>query len=306
MPIRFQCTNTAQYDEATGSYVTCGQPLEAQIEQAGKRVRCPQCKQPVTVPEAENLADAHSDAFAATVPQESLQVAGFDPSVRCIKCGTPLTPKKRCPGCGHQERMLVPDKRSIESIPVEPAGFQLWCKKRLSGGVSFRVVANAMHAMFAVIVILLSLMAVLVAGAGGVVALVFIAGVVVLYILCLMEARRLGTQRVAKPGVLLRPLWALFLLISRRTNWKNFVSSESPESIADLRNAPISDRDLITMEELQQCNVLDLEGTEITDQGLQYLRGMKNIKALVVGKTHVTEEAVFRLQQSIPTAWIWC
>ncbi len=57
--------------------------------------------------------------------------------------------------------------------------------------------------------------------------------------------------------------------------------------------------------DLNQYQMIDLEGSEITDEGLVHLYNMRGIRFLVVRETAVSEEAVQDLQQTIPRAWIW-
>ena len=75
--------------------------------------------------------------------------------------------------------------------------------------------------------------------------------------------------------------------------------------IIDMRGEPFSDRDLLDLEKLNVCEVLDAEGTDLTDNSLAAMHGLKHLRCLVIRKTHVTHDAVFRLQQSLPKCWIW-
>ena len=65
------------------------------------------------------------------------------------------------------------------------------------------------------------------------------------------------------------------------------------------------DVELAEIEELKNCQVLDLEGTRITDRSLQMLYGHKHLQCLVLKRTKTTHDAVFRLQQAQPRLWIW-
>jgi hypothetical protein len=56
---------------------------------------------------------------------------------------------------------------------------------------------------------------------------------------------------------------------------------------------------------LDECRVIDLEGSNITDVGLGYLTAFPKLRFIVLRKTPVSTEAVRRLQRAIPAAWIW-
>ena len=65
------------------------------------------------------------------------------------------------------------------------------------------------------------------------------------------------------------------------------------------------DREMASLENLDTLQVLDFEGTGITDQGLAALKHRRHIIFLVIRKTRVTGEGVWELQQTIPQACIW-
>jgi hypothetical protein len=49
---------------------------------------------------------------------------------------------------------------------------------------------------------------------------------------------------------------------------------------------------------------LSLYRTQITDAGLAHLAGLAYLRRLVVGRTHVTDEGVKKLQQALPNCRI--
>jgi hypothetical protein len=53
------------------------------------------------------------------------------------------------------------------------------------------------------------------------------------------------------------------------------------------------------------CQVLDLEGCDVNDTGLDCLYGHRHLQCLVLRRTAVTREGAAMLQQSIPRLWIW-
>jgi hypothetical protein len=46
---------------------------------------------------------------------------------------------------------------------------------------------------------------------------------------------------------------------------------------------------------------LSLAGTQVTDTGLEQLKGMSHLKGLYLAGTQVSNEAVQRLEQALPT-----
>jgi hypothetical protein len=44
---------------------------------------------------------------------------------------------------------------------------------------------------------------------------------------------------------------------------------------------------------------LDLEGTEITDNSIPYLKGLSNLKWIGLAATHVTDQGVAELQETL-------
>jgi hypothetical protein len=71
-------------------------------------------------------------------------------------------------------------------------------------------------------------------------------------------------------------------------------------------SAAVTNAGLPTIAKLSQLEKLDLGGPDIDDRGLQYLAGMKNLRALDVQTTKVTTggEAVKQLQKELPNCKI--
>jgi len=100
-------------------------------------------------------------------------------------------------------------------------------------------------------------------------------------------------------------LWTSMLTIQRLIGWRSPEPPFGALRVLTLRNATFTNEDLGQVEDLKQLQVLDLEGTGITDAGLRHLKGKKKLRFLVMKSTAVTPAGVERLQQSIPTTWIW-
>ncbi len=99
--------------------------------------------------------------------------------------------------------------------------------------------------------------------------------------------------------------WNVMLLLQRMFGWRALQPPFGSLQALTLRSGSFTNDDLGQVEDLKKVQVLDLEGTGITDAGLSHLKGHKKICFLVLKNTAVTSTGVERLQQSIPTAWIW-
>ena len=93
--------------------------------------------------------------------------------------------------------------------------------------------------------------------------------------------------------------------MARAMNWQNYDSKLKDRRITKVRDKMFGDAELAAVEGLKNCQVLDLEGTRVTDATIQMLYGHKHLRCLVLKGTNTTHEAVFRFQQSHPRLWIW-
>jgi rRNA maturation endonuclease Nob1 len=90
----------------------CGKQFKAKAEHAGKKVRCPSCATPLTIPAANeppasapSLGDLLDEALAA--PAQSATTASETKSTakKCRQCGDELTPDSHfCLACGCNNR----------------------------------------------------------------------------------------------------------------------------------------------------------------------------------------------------------
>jgi hypothetical protein len=68
----------------------------------------------------------------------------------------------------------------------------------------------------------------------------------------------------------------------------------------ELRNTEVTDAGLEYLKGFNQLEQLNLENTEVTDAGLKYLNGLIQLESLDVEGTPVTDFGVMRLQQVLP------
>lgn len=98
---------------------------------------------------------------------------------------------------------------------------------------------------------------------------------------------------------------SLLLLYNRTTTWKGFGSAIHSDSILSMRSFQFNDSSIASIDNREAIEILDIAGSSITDNGVRYLSTFPNLKALVVVKCDVGEEALDELQVAIPEVCIW-
>ena len=72
-------------------------------------------------------------------------------------------------------------------------------------------------------------------------------------------------------------------------------------------NDAVLERALYVLRRVNRLNdleVLSLEGTQVTDAGLEYLKGLTTLRSLNLEGTRVTAEGARDLQEALPKCWI--
>ena len=72
------------------------------------------------------------------------------------------------------------------------------------------------------------------------------------------------------------------------SGWENgwlYDSRLKDRIVVDVRGQAFSDRDLLELDKLPVCQVLDAQGTDLTDAGLALMHGLINLRCLVVRRT---------------------
>ncbi len=221
---------------------------------------------------------------------------------RCPDCGSLLDDHGKCSLCRYVEPQFKSKTASLDDIGVQLAGFQLWISEITSDGVSFAMLAMVGSALLTVAYVLLMVVTI-VTGYWSV--SMVATGLFLFYILCVHKAWQLTRNPRARLNFWQRPFWNLLLHLGRMFKWQKYDKQYAGRTIINLRNAPIVDDKVPYLEDLNKCQVLDLENTLITDKGLLPLYGLTQLQCLVVRRTGVTHEGVFRLQQANPRLWIW-
>jgi len=320
MPIEVKCTNIVKFDPANGKYVYCNQRIKVPDSKAGGIVACPKCgssvevirSEPERLPRARQTEDFENiggplDAGVPAPTGPTLQAPPtaaaqtFATHSNCINCHAPLPQGSNiCPSCGREQPAI--------EIKKEQQGYQGWFREQLSEDTSpvtvlFLALGLCGILMFLCVsyvmvehkdyVILLGI---------AIVAPIFMVAAIVGFIAS--KQRRAHETWMASVTRVGRP-WALTLIFLRALNWRQLGVPFSARKVLDRRDMAFTDHDLLQTEGLNDFQAMDLEGTQVSDEALQYLHKMPNLQFIVLLRTNVTAEGVRKLQASRQALWIW-
>ena len=246
--------------------------------------------------------DVMSMEFDNVVQNSSVSQVSNAP--RCPECGATLKENGRCSRCRYVEKRYASDGLPLSELKLKTAGCQLWLSKIVGDGVSIKTLAFIFVAMVAIFHLLITLGAIVSGGFTGFGVALFTVASFVVFILILKKVKQIGSDPQATLGIL-SPFWNLVLYFARRMKWEGYDSNLKDRHVVDLRNAPVTDASLQSVDGLGECSVLDLENSTISDNGLRQLYSLKSLDCLVVKNTDVTQDGVVRLQQARPKLWIW-
>ncbi len=323
MLVEFRCQN--QISTQSGVEY-CNQLLKAESKFAGKRVRCPKCEQmnlipaksataPITSspanPTDEQSAPASTGRDELAVPTQpgqagskTLAYSQFDPYSRCPECGSLLDKSGKCTKCRYAQVELKTDDQSLDEIDIKPAGFQLFVHQKMNK-FSPKMLAIILHIAVGLGAFVTIAFALLLAGCFGLLVLPLVIIFVAAYAWMAKDVHRVISKPAQKLSGWQRMVWDLVLSKVRGENWTSSYVNPDKVKVVDCRGQDVDDVKLLMIKSLDKTTALDLEGSRITDQGLIGLRSYPRLKYLVLKGTQVTDEGVFRLQQAIPTTWIW-
>ncbi len=259
-----------------------------------------------TAPLSHSAADRAlpDDAVAsAAVSSAAARRLASTAGVPCRGCGMLFPPfVPNCPSCG-QPRKANWNDVPLAQYPIEPAGFQLSARRLLGNQVSIEQVLLMVVAAFGVIGF-----ALIVIAAGHPLSLGIVGGSVAIVVLGSLEFLRQSRRIGRVPGAPLvfwqRFLWRAIGSAVMAGGWTWRGKRWSTERLV-IRDRAFGDAELLQIAELNRLQVLVLRDTAITDQSLRYLRGLRQLRYLHLEGTSVSDEQVFRLQQTIPSCWIW-
>jgi len=252
-----------------------------------------------------------TDVMAMDFGQEQIaSTLNEDKHDRCSKCGN-ISKQGKCTVCRYVEPSFKKRHQPLEEVKIELVGFQRWFCKTMSEGVSVKFLEYGAHAGLGFIAAgttllsILSICGVAFGVGAGLVLLLLTACAAALYIGLIFKGKQFRKDPRAKLAWFQKPFWNGILLLARGMNWQNYDSNLKGRRITKHRGKTFGDVELANVEGLKNCQVLDLEGTQVTDAALQMLYGHKHLQCLVLKGTNTSHEAVFRLQQSHPRLWIW-
>ncbi len=230
----------------------------------------------------------------------------------CAHCGAQLRHGvELCDACGfHQKlrRRLVPAPGGSTSGSATSQGwiYGLWVQSETTPTVLvFSFVTIVM--LLAVFAFALLLLLMLGAGAGVLCFFLF----VFLFVAMIIVGAAILVNAVASKAehrqatLLHQGIWSLMLPLSRLSGWRKPVWPFPQLKLLDLRHRPVTDDELLKIEQLTESEAIDLEGTQISDAGLIYFRGLDRLQRLVLKQTRTTAAAVQDLQRALPNVWIW-
>lgn len=329
MTIEFVCESTTDFDAATGRSTTCDHRFSVSDEKAGEIIECPICNNFVSVPEVKKApksaggmrqaphqkldieqtplgsSELLSDEPPAIEAEGKLSHQRLDSYQFCRHCGGALSlAVPDCPHCGAPRKASWADDQPLSEIQHQPAGYQRWLLSLVAG-------QNIRSVWILTNILLGFLMIVAIAGALFVRDILTIVLLVVLGVMAFTYWRLTRqTIRIAqeKPPRLVfwqKVGWLMVLQWLRIFSWKVPLSPLQDPVVVDLKGRELDDTELAGIPNISRAHVIELDGAPIGDGGIRYLRGLQNLHYLVLRNTRVTDEGVYRLQQSIPRCWIW-
>jgi hypothetical protein len=199
----------------------------------------------------------------------------------------------------------------LPDIEIQVVGCQRWLQQTMSEGVSVGFIALAGN-------LLVGAMAVMLGGISGLflsgvglgpvvgIALLFLTIVsTCFYLGLLFKCRQFMRKPVAQLAWFQKPFWRLLLFFARFMKWERYDSALKGRRVISIRDRMFGDYDVMELKGIKNVQVLDIQGTNLTDQGLLNLYELKHLQCVVLRRTKVSPEAVFRFQQSFPRLWIW-
>jgi hypothetical protein len=199
----------------------------------------------------------------------------------CRACGYHLVLKKVVP--------LDADDKAVR----QGEGLDRWFRSMMEEGESLDSVFMLFHALLAFVGVVL---AVIYHPTGWVVLGLAAAG----YVAFLYLGRAAGLyHRLSLWG------WEKLLGIYRRHGWRTLLPPFQTRITFERHGSDFGDDELMAMEDIFDFQVLDLEGTNVSDRGLLHLAGCDQLQFVVLRHTRVTRKGAQRLQSMLPQVLIW-
>ncbi len=233
-----------------------------------------------------------------------------DQQERCKKCGNQVE-NARCVVCFHVDSKFEKLHCPLPDIEIQVVGCQRWLQKTMSEGVSVKFIVLAGNLVVGAMALMLAGISVLFLtglGLGPIVGGVLLFLTIVstcFYLGVVYKSRQFMHKPVAQLAWFQRPFWRSMLFLSRFMKWERYDGALKGRRVITVRDRMFGDNDIMEHEGIKNVQVLDIQGTNLTDQGLLNLYDLKHLQCVVLRGTHVSPEAVFRFQQTYPRLWIW-
>ncbi|MCH7724981.1 MAG: zinc ribbon domain-containing protein [Planctomycetes bacterium] len=241
-----------------------------------------------------------------------LEVGGFKPATLhvgtyCAKCGSAMNAgDKLCAQCGYHLELGRKITTTDRGAGEKSEGAKRWLDNALAEGES----AKSLFIIAAILasLVLFSLIFAMINGMGVWVLLVIVPLLVILGffagIVVAAHRSRKGMATGEPPECQSFP-WHCMLTIIRLFGWREPRWPFRKRKVLKIEDAEFSDDDLMNAKNLEDCQVLDLQGTKVSDRGIPYLTGLPELQFVILKKTQVTGAGAQLLQHASPAMWIW-
>lgn len=219
----------------------------------------------------------------------------------CLHCHAPMPANEDlCDQCGYHR--ILGKKIDLEGVRKEPKerGAKAWVQETLHDGET----AGSVGVWAAVL--------------AGVVLLVFgflfspVGWFLAIPLLILIGWFTITRQQAKdeqgdayQAGAIEKFLWNLALIAVRISGFRAPHWPFPALRKAVYQSTAFDDDALAEVDELENLEALDLEGTSISDDGIGVLADCRKLQYLVLRGTHVTPETVRLLQRKLRRTWIW-
>lgn len=341
MTIRLVCENETGYDSATGTFTYCDHTFTCDDSLLAKVTKCPKCRNSIRVgssrrhvwletgqPVADTNAVSHQAIKEANrkvaspldLPNDPMAEAAVQaaktqaarkrrPRVQvaiCPSCGTSVNESTaRCPAC--RAELKRPKGLSSKSLKINrPVGAHRWMLRTAFAGISPTALAWGLHGVIFLLGIAITVISFYGLGqTAGTVATCIVLFLWLFYAYIYFCCYRACTDLAFRLRWWQRIFWNQLLRSARSKNWESDPTAGRARAVLDLRQERMNDELLLATESLTTCEVLDLEGCPISDQGAQPLHFLKDLRCLVIRGTAISNRERARLQLSLPACWIW-
>ncbi len=226
--------------------------------------------------------------------------------IKCYNCGTLLVElQPKCPSC--LADLNKPAGLVVDSLKIKnPVGFHRWLFTTAFAGVKpMQLTLGFNGFLLAFVAAIYGLVGLSVEPTVLMYVSIGFGVVLLLYAYVFYCCHRACTDLGYPLRWWQRAFWLWVLYFARQRNWSYDPADEGNRPILDMREKNINDQTLVQLENLTQCEVLDIAGCPVSDRGTKPLHFLRHLRCLVLVGTGITPEEVGRLQRSLPNCWIW-